>query len=252
MMSQGSYRAASGRTQLGAAMESVFSLLQENVFNRRRWRTRSELPTSRSSGSSTPTTAGAAIADSDGSSPSSSSSPPHPRRHPPLTRHDQSQPRSTKSRQTQQDREPTSTNKPHTPSPQLVRAPLPVRRSRAYRSTDQAWRSSVTPTTPSRVPGCLDAVSRASSVSARVRPRPWGDTEPLVANPRCRDLAGAPARGSDSVRRHRACASASARRERRIPSSSSCWACECGPGSVVDRHRSISPLASPAHRRTAE
>jgi putative transposase len=61
-----------------AAMESFFSLLQKNVFDRRRWRTRSELSYAPSSGSSTPTTADADSDPSASSPPSSSNSPSPP------------------------------------------------------------------------------------------------------------------------------------------------------------------------------
>ena len=49
-----------------AAMESFYSLLQKNVLNRRRWRTRDELAYEIATGSSTPTTdavANEALAD---------------------------------------------------------------------------------------------------------------------------------------------------------------------------------------------
>ncbi len=58
-----------------AAMESFFSLLQKNVFDRRRWRTRSELSYEVIFGSSTPTTGDAANMPSASSRQSSSNWP---------------------------------------------------------------------------------------------------------------------------------------------------------------------------------
>lgn len=70
-----------------AAMESFNSLLQRNVLDRRRWRTRVLSSTAPScTGSSTPTTTAAANAPSASSPPSSTSSPspvtPQPRHDP--------------------------------------------------------------------------------------------------------------------------------------------------------------------------
>jgi transposase InsO family protein len=76
-----------------AAMEYFWALLQKNVLDRRRWRTRDELTMRSCSGSSTPTTAAVGSAPS-ASSPLSSANWPSPHLRLPL-RHDQSQPPST-------------------------------------------------------------------------------------------------------------------------------------------------------------